>query len=85
MKIIGYTVGTTLPKPSLAQTDPSKGDYIKDKDVLDGRYIKLETQDLTEEQKLNVRANIDVVSKEYTDNAVSQKSQVQIITWGADD
>lgn len=24
-------------------------------------------------------------SKTYTDNAVSQKSQVQIITWGADD
>ena len=24
-------------------------------------------------------------SKTYTDNAVAQKSQVQIITWGADD
>lgn len=29
MKIIGYTVGTPLPKPSFDQTDPKKGDYIK--------------------------------------------------------
>jgi len=35
MKIIGYTVGTTSPKPSFAQTDPKKGDYIKDKEVLE--------------------------------------------------
>ena len=38
MKVIGYTVGTTLPKPSLKQSDPTKGDYIKDKDALDDRY-----------------------------------------------
>ena len=29
MKIIGRPVGTTLPKPDLTQTDPTKGDYIK--------------------------------------------------------
>lgn len=29
MKIIGATVGTTLPKPNYEQTDPTKGDYIK--------------------------------------------------------
>jgi hypothetical protein len=29
MKIIGVTVGTTIPKPSFDQTDPTKGDYIK--------------------------------------------------------
>lgn len=29
MKIIGATVGTTIPKPSFDQTDPRKGDYIK--------------------------------------------------------
>lgn len=28
MKIVGNTVGTTLPKPNLDQTDPTKGDYI---------------------------------------------------------
>ena len=29
MKIIGVTVGTSLPKPNFDQTDPKKGDYIK--------------------------------------------------------
>lgn len=29
MKIIGITVGTTIPKPNFNQTDPTKGDYIK--------------------------------------------------------
>ena len=31
MKIYGSTVGTTLPKPSWTQSNPKKGDYIKDK------------------------------------------------------
>ena len=30
-KIIGNPVGTTLPKSDWKQTDPSKGDYIKNK------------------------------------------------------
>lgn len=29
MKIIGATVGTTIPKPNFDQTDPRKGDYIR--------------------------------------------------------
>lgn len=29
MKIVGNTVGTTLPKPSFDQTDPTRGDYIR--------------------------------------------------------
>lgn len=28
-KIIGVTVGTSLPKPNFDQTDPRKGDYIR--------------------------------------------------------
>ena len=35
-KIIGVTVGTTLPKPNFKQTDPTKGDYIKNKPDFDG-------------------------------------------------
>lgn len=62
MKIIGYTVGTTLPKPSLAQNDPTKGDYIKDKEILDEKYIKVDEQELTDEQKAQVRTNVDAVS-----------------------
>lgn len=30
-KIIGVTVGTTLPKPDFLQEDPTKGNYIKNK------------------------------------------------------
>jgi hypothetical protein len=33
MKIIGITVGTQLPKPNFNQSDPTKGDYIKNKPV----------------------------------------------------
>lgn len=32
MKIIGNTVGTTMPKPNLMQNDPRKGDFVKGKD-----------------------------------------------------
>ena len=32
MKIVGNTVGTTMPKPNLMQTDPRKGDYVKGKE-----------------------------------------------------
>ena len=28
MKIVGNTVGTTMPRPNLMQTDPQKGDYV---------------------------------------------------------
>lgn len=31
-KIIGATVGSPLPKPNLMQTDPNKGDYVKEKE-----------------------------------------------------
>lgn len=31
-KIVGATVGSTLPKPNLMQTDPTKGDYVKGKE-----------------------------------------------------
>ena len=40
MKIIGNTVGTPLPKPNLLQDDPSKGDYVKGKSVIDTRIEK---------------------------------------------
>lgn len=35
-KIIGVTVGTTLPKPNFEQTDPTKGDYIRNKPDFEG-------------------------------------------------
>lgn len=41
-KIIGITVGTQLPKPNFEQTDPTKGDYIKNKPDFDGLKSKVE-------------------------------------------
>ena len=43
-KIIGVTVGTTLPKPNFKQTDPTKGDYIKNKPDFDG--LKTDVEEL---------------------------------------
>ena len=40
-KIIGITVGTQLPKPNFNQTDPTKGDYIKNKPDFAGLQSKV--------------------------------------------
>lgn len=42
-KIIGVTVGTTLPKPDFNQTDSSKGDFIKNKPDFDGLKEQVNT------------------------------------------
>ena len=56
-KIIGVTVGTTLPKPDFKQTDPSKGDYIKNKPKIatDDEIIEM----LTQEDMLPVVSDFD--------------------------
>lgn len=41
-KIIGVTVGSSLPKPNFKQEDPTKGDYIKNKPDFDGLKSKVE-------------------------------------------
>lgn len=116
MKIVGYTVGTPLPKPNFDQTDPRKGDFIKgDRSFLNmddslahsGRPADAKaTGDAINSIQAQIDTKIDSVndsiyearqdaesgdastlelSKQYTDNAVAQRAQVQIITWGADD
>jgi hypothetical protein len=42
-KIIGVTVGSSLPKPNFKQTDPTKGDYIRNKPDFDGLKDKVNT------------------------------------------
>ena len=42
-KIIGNPVGTTLPKSDWKQTDPNKGDYIKNKPDFEGLENKVNT------------------------------------------
>jgi hypothetical protein len=75
-KIIGVTVGTQLPKPNFKQTDPTKGDYIKNKPDFEGLKTKVQT--------ISNLVGDSAVSTQI-DTAVAQKSQVQIITWEADD
>lgn len=41
-KIIGVTVGTTLPKPDFKQNDHTKGDYIKNKPDFDGLQSRVD-------------------------------------------
>lgn len=41
-KIIGITVGSPLPKSNLAQTDPTKGDFVKGKDIIPTKLADLE-------------------------------------------
>ena len=76
-KIIGVTVGTTLPKPDFKQTDHTKGDYIKNKPDFDGLTSRVDTivDDLIGGTPVSEQIN----------KAVENKSQVQIITWEADD
>lgn len=75
-KIIGVTVGTTLPKPDFLQNDPTKGDYIRNKPDFEGLKYQVDSIDaLVGDTKVS----------DQIKSAVAQKSQVQIITWGADD
>ncbi len=68
MKIIGATVGTSLPKPNFDQTDPKKGDYIKGDrsflrvdDTLTESGISADAK-VTGDAINNLQANIDQVS-----------------------
>lgn len=54
MKIVGYTVGTSLPKPDFKQTDPNKGDYIKNKPDVDGLQTTISAvSDLVGDKKVS--------------------------------
>lgn len=40
-KIIGVTVGSPLPKSNLKQTDPTKGDYVKGREIIPTKVSEL--------------------------------------------
>jgi hypothetical protein len=73
-KIIGNTTATPVAVPDWNQTDESKADYIKNKPTLGALAAKDEVT--KENLSMDVQESL---------NAVAQKAQVQIITWGADD
>lgn len=72
MKVIGYTVGTTLPKPNLAQTDPTKGDYVKNIDALDDRYYTEEEIDAKLGEINSSIESLNNASSEYETKADAQ-------------
>ena len=75
-KIIGNPVGTTLPKPDWTQTDPSKGDYIKNKPDFDGLESRVDAvSELVGDTPVATQIN----------TAVAAKSTVQMYIWEADD
>ena len=41
-KIYGIPVGSPLPKSNLKQEDPSKGDYVKGRDIIPTKVSQLE-------------------------------------------
>ena len=77
MKIIGNVVGTTLPKPDMRQTDPTKGDYIKGKPdfkALAEKEIAERTDLSADVQESLVKADtaVLVVEQELTDEQKAQ-------------
>lgn len=75
-KIIGVTVGSSLPKPDFKQTDPTKGDYIKNKPDFEGLKSKVDI--------VSGLVGDSPVATQISD-ALDKKAQVQIITWEAND
>jgi hypothetical protein len=63
-KIRGNTVGTPAPRSDWNQNDPRKADYIANKP----NAVLYTSQKLTEEQKVQARANIGAASKEKVIN-----------------
>lgn len=67
MKIVGYTVGTPLPKPNFDQTDPKKGDYIKG----DRSFLNIDDTLTQEGSPADAKATGDAISsiqEEYVPN-----------------
>ena len=78
-KIIGVTVGTTLPKPNFKQTDPTKGDYIKNKPDFEG--LKNQVSDIGEqidtavntlEEKISAKADSEHTHLAITDEEIDE-------------
>ena len=81
MKIVGYTVGTSLPKPDFNQNDPKKGDYIKNKPDFNGLRTALEDTlsiDITDvEQGTATGINADTLGGVAAKNYVLKTDTVE--------
>ena len=74
-KIIGITVGTQLPKPNFKQTDPTKGDYIKNKPDFEGLESRVD-------QKADL-VDGKIPTSQLPDDIGG--ASIQFITWEDDD
>lgn len=70
-KIIGITVGTQLPKPNFNQTDPTKGDYIRNKPDFDGLKSRVkDVEDALGSINLEVDTTLSIAGAAADANAV---------------
>lgn len=74
-KIIGVTVGTQLPKPNFKQTDPTKGDYIRNKPDFDGLKSRVD-------QKADL-VDGKIPTSQLPDDIGG--ASIQFVTWEDDD
>lgn len=82
-KIIGITVGTQLPKPNFKQTDPTKGDYIKNKPDFEGLRADVDEYKVTSEEAISKLNNLvgDTPVADQIENAFSQKDLGDVIRY----
>ena len=82
MKIIGATVGTTIPKPNFEQTDPKKGDYIF------GDIVAAIPTDVTlthEGQVADAKAVGDALAEKQPIGDYALKSEIPQSDWNEND
>ena len=80
-KIIGITVGTQLPKPNFKQTDPTKGDYIKNKPDFDGLKTQVTELSVSAESYLfnidyDATLAFDITEIVFGDAAIAASSPI---------
>lgn len=89
-KIIGVTVGTTLPKPNFEQTDPTKGDYIRNKPDFDGlkgdvEQIKTLVGDTAVSEQINSAVSSSAVLYSEAQELTDEQKEIARANIGAID
>lgn len=79
-KIIGVTVGTQLPKPNFKQTDPTKGDYIKNKPDFEGLKTQVNAvSDLVGDTKVSDQIETAISAIDYPVDSVNGKTGAVVL------
>ena len=80
-KIIGVTVGSSLPKPNFKQDDPTKGDYIRNKPDFDGLENRVDTVsglvgDTAVSQQINDAIDGYIINVDYESTLAFDTSEI---------